>query len=489
MSGTFRSVVRPNKVLITTDLAGVLSFAGRATSFIFSSGQSAALSSVTNTEHLIDSQLVEIYNQGSSNINIAAGLMSAGLAIDVEPGTVQILLWSTSTSKFVDVGGTAATKNLEIDYLAIKAAYLAHAHTGTGTAKVKATDLDPTGGSSADFLILDSFGQPVWNDPLTGTSEQNYQIRNTDIATQLNNPTPTIVPIAGVVDIANAYFSISGNGILVGNFTGYIKANLKLNMTYGNTNIVMRVDFLKNGVAQPGYGIASGNGYAPLNCIIDVVPGDLITVQLTRVANTGNITLDGMNSTLLVTIPTSALARGTQGLPGTPGWIWRSGFGVPSAGLGVNQDLYLDKTSMNLYEKISGTWTLQVNIKGDTGGVGPSRVMIWAERAGTLTNNTDQWSFGAANTTVGKGLVMMGSGRVTKLSLQTITAGTTTKTVEIMKNGVSSGQSITVAATVVKGTVVLSTPVTFVDGDVIGFRTVLAGGASNARVAAVIELD
>jgi hypothetical protein len=493
MNGTFRSVVRPNKVLITTDLAGVLSFAGRATSFIISSGQSAAFSSVTNTQHLIDSQLIEINNTGSSTILVAAGLMANGVGIDIEPNTVQILAWSGTTNKFLDVGGTANTKNIDAALVALTSKASSHAHTGLAGdyAKIKATDLNPVGGLAGDFFMLNGSGAPVWFDPLAGTAEQNVQTRNTDTTTNFNTGTTAVtLPMTGQTDFSNPYFVVQGSGLKVVGYTGMIKASVKVAFVFGATTLVTKVQFQKNGAVQPGHALAAGiNPSATLTNYISVVPNDVITVTITRVTSTQTVTFDGMNSTLALTIPTSALARGPDGVPGTPGWTWRSGFGAPSAGLGVNQDVYLDKTNMDLYEKISGVWTLSTNIQGDVGPVGPSRVMLWAERNGTLTNNTDDWSFGSGSTTAGKYMTMMGSGRVTKLSFHAITAGTAAKTIEIMKNGASSGQSITVAANVATGTATFGTPVSFVDGDRIGFRTVLGGSAAQARVAAIIELD
>jgi hypothetical protein len=58
-----------------------------------------------------------------------------------------------------------------------------------------------------------------------------------------------------------------------------------------------------------------------------------------------------------------------------------------------------------------------------------------------------------------------------------------------MKNGTSTGQSITLAETIAKGYVALGTPVSYVVGDTIGFRTVLGGSAANARMTALLIED
>lgn len=66
-------------------------------------------------------------------------------------------------------------------------------------------------------------------------------------------------------------------------------------------------------------------------------------------------------------------AQGPQGTPGTngaPGSVWYEGTGAPSAGTGINGDFYLDVATGNVYQKASGSWTLQGNIKGPQGNTG-----------------------------------------------------------------------------------------------------------------------
>jgi hypothetical protein len=63
--------------------------------------------------------------------------------------------------------------------------------------------------------------------------------------------------------------------------------------------------------------------------------------------------------------------------PAGEGTRWYNGSGVPSSELGINCDFYLDLLSGNIYNKISGFWTVVANImgpqglKGDTGATGP----------------------------------------------------------------------------------------------------------------------
>lgn len=69
--------------------------------------------------------------------------------------------------------------------------------------------------------------------------------------------------------------------------------------------------------------------------------------------------------------------QGIQGEPGDPGEdgivgfdgkTWTSGSGAPSGG--VDGDFYLQETTYDVYKKISGTWTLILNVKGADGPPG-----------------------------------------------------------------------------------------------------------------------
>lgn len=52
--------------------------------------------------------------------------------------------------------------------------------------------------------------------------------------------------------------------------------------------------------------------------------------------------------------------------------VWREGGGVPSNSLGVDGDFYLDGTTGDVYERISGAYVLQCNILGPAGPASPS---------------------------------------------------------------------------------------------------------------------
>lgn len=58
---------------------------------------------------------------------------------------------------------------------------------------------------------------------------------------------------------------------------------------------------------------------------------------------------------------------GTPGADGAPGSVWRNGSGVPSNGLGINGDYYLDEDTGDVYLKAAGAYSLVANIKGPTG--------------------------------------------------------------------------------------------------------------------------
>lgn len=60
------------------------------------------------------------------------------------------------------------------------------------------------------------------------------------------------------------------------------------------------------------------------------------------------------------------------GAAGTPGSVWFDGSGVPSGGLGVNGDYYLENSSGDVYHKVAGVWGVVANIKGPTGASGTS---------------------------------------------------------------------------------------------------------------------
>jgi hypothetical protein len=54
------------------------------------------------------------------------------------------------------------------------------------------------------------------------------------------------------------------------------------------------------------------------------------------------------------------------------GSTWYSGSGAPSAGLGINNDFYLDTVTSDVYKKTAGTWAVVDNFMGPQGPTGPT---------------------------------------------------------------------------------------------------------------------
>ena len=59
--------------------------------------------------------------------------------------------------------------------------------------------------------------------------------------------------------------------------------------------------------------------------------------------------------------------QGPAGDNGTAGATWYTGAGAPDAGVGVNNDLYLNTTTSDVYKKSTGAWGVVANIKGTAG--------------------------------------------------------------------------------------------------------------------------
>lgn len=74
---------------------------------------------------------------------------------------------------------------------------------------------------------------------------------------------------------------------------------------------------------------------------------------------------------------------GPQGPQGINGATWLSGGGVPSASIGVENDLYLDNNTGYVYTKISGGWVQTADIRGP---VGQTPDNVWIKGGNTGTN-------------------------------------------------------------------------------------------------------
>jgi hypothetical protein len=155
-----------------------------------------------------------------------------------------------------------------------------------------------------------------------------------------------------------------------------------------------------NGVAVPGWLGDSCTSHDGTFCVI-------MTIQ-TQIPGTYNITVtvDGKSASATFTVLDTKGPQGLKGDTGDQGPVgpqgpqgskgdtgpqgpvgpmgpvgegtrWYNGSGVPSNELGINGDFYLDLLSGNIYNKVSGFWTVVANImglqgpKGDTGAQGP----------------------------------------------------------------------------------------------------------------------
>ena len=63
--------------------------------------------------------------------------------------------------------------------------------------------------------------------------------------------------------------------------------------------------------------------------------------------------------------------QGIQGVTGADGKTVLNGSGVPSSGLGVNGDFYIDTTASTIYgPKAAGAWGSSTSLVGPTGSTG-----------------------------------------------------------------------------------------------------------------------
>lgn len=505
---TFKTVYRPITKVINSILPDqALDFSGRATTLRFTANQSAPFTTLVNAEHFFEGMPVIIHNEGTSDIILAAALMQSGVDHDIESGTTAVLTFLGSSNKFFDNGGSSYAKDIQENLTTAigtqtshRNDFVAHEHNGTDSVKVKAANLDTQGVTTPyHVLALNGSSVPTFMDVRTYV-QSTVRYSNTDTTTNLGASSSwTEIPIMGTMERRdnNTYFVPVGNGIQV-NFSGKLRVRAFVSVTSAVQNSQLDIALKKNSSVQPRVAsafIRVSSGAAEATCYIsdevEVTPGDVITVVSRQGGATGSITLWTSGSSYLeIEIPPALFAQGPEGIAGNPNWSFLTDFGAPSNLNGVDYDVYLNRTNSDLYRKESGTWILKTNIKGSQGDPGVSKHLLWAERVGTLNNNTEEWSFGGASSSgAGRGVTQMQAGKVTHLALETVTAGTGVTTVELMKNGVATGQSITLAETIAKGAIALITPLTYVAGDVLGFRTVLGGAAANAIVSALLVED
>lgn len=87
-------------------------------------------------------------------------------------------------------------------------------------------------------------------------------------------------------------------------------------------------------------------------------------------------------------------AAGTNGTNGVNGATWTSGSGVPSGG--NNGDYYLRTSNSDVYLKTAGVWSVLLNIQGATGATGATGSTGATGAAGTNGTNGTTWTSGSA---------------------------------------------------------------------------------------------
>jgi hypothetical protein len=505
---TFKTVFRPITKIVSTILQDqALDFSGRTTTLRFTANQSGTFTSFVNAEHFFDSMPVIIHNEGTSDLILGSEIMSNGLSYDIEPGTTGVFTYISSTQKLFDNGGSAYAKdiqeNLDVtksEVSILKSDFDSHKHDGNKTSKIKVSDLNPEIENSENWVLaLDSSNVPVFKD-LSTYNHSLARWSNLDILTNITpNGSWTEIPLIGTEERRDDFnkFTPVGNGIQI-TFSGRLRVKAHVIATSFTQNTQLDIAFKKNTAVQPRISSSFARSISGANeatCFIsdeiNVLPGDIITVVARQGGSNGAMTMLSANSCYLeVEIPVGVFAKGEKGDPGYPGWQYIAQPGTPSYLLGNDGDVYLDTDNGNFYQKAAGNWSLRTNLLGPKGSEGISKSTIWAERSGNLTSNSEEWSFGASSGSgLNKGLTQTLPGKITHIGLECQTSGTDSVSVEILINGTPSGRSITLSPNVNKDIVVLSNPIFFSALDVIGFRTVLSGGAANSRVTALIQYD
>lgn len=139
-------------------------------------------------------------------------------------------------------------------------------------------------------------------------------------------------------------------------------------------------------------------------------------------------------------------------------------------------------------------------VKGDKGDPGDDAPLynfaIWAEEnatgvgLSTGTNGGYQWSFGNGDDTPsGNGFVMLGDYEIIGMALNVEGTPSGTGTVEIERNGVLTGKSVSGNFSVTnKASTIFGTPLSGSDGDVLNFKTTATAGGDSARVVMFIKV-
>jgi hypothetical protein len=154
---------------------------------------------------------------------------------------------------------------------------------------------------------------------------------------------------------------------------------------------------------------------------------------------------------------------GAAGAAGAAGSVWRNGTSAPTSGLGINGDLYLNDTTGDVSQKISGTYTVIANIMGPTGAAGSARSAArmqaqWVSGA-VVQNDTIFFAYDPPyNGTINSLTYFTGVGsftvavkiagtNVTGLSAVTVNNTTAATATATAANTFTAGQHITAAIT------------------------------------------
>ena len=292
---TFRSVVKPRKKIIATDVAGTLDFQDTYNSADFTSGQSANITTLVNILNWIDRQTIMFHNSGATDVIIDGSLMDDGLPIDIEQDTTALLFWIQSLGKFKDQGGTARIKDVEINFAA-------HVHNGVDSNRVTGTDVDSAASNIDTVLTADGAGNAVWkNFPGIVSSQCAYS--NTDVLTDLNTTIgfTTEVPVLGTAIYTSPDFTVVGNGIRC-NFNGKVHSTAPLYVASGSTKADVHTRFSSSRLGLFGpigtsyIGTGAVNASPTITCCHDVLNGDIIYVMAKQGASTGVATLDSVGT-------------------------------------------------------------------------------------------------------------------------------------------------------------------------------------------------
>jgi hypothetical protein len=133
---------------------------------------------------------------------------------------------------------------------------------------------------------------------------------------------------------------------------------------------------------------------------------------------------------------------GSQGVPGTPGETWFTGAANPTTVPGaINNDWYLNSTTGDFFELVSGTWTLRGNLKGPQGIQGIQGIQGPTGPATPASSVTFTPAGNIAATTVQAAIVELDNEKVAKAGdTMTGNLGMTKVDPAIILNKAASGQ-------------------------------------------------